>query len=125
MNEKYLNLIYYYISKGYISNEKDWEALHMSFSPFKVPDNLTKIQIRRRINKYLKEGNKQTIKDLLGNRLEILINGRQILGLSFKGEVPKDSFELHKLLENIVDDFKGIDQPDVEVLGKYSPRFEN
>lgn len=93
----------HYYKKGYLKNGAEEIDLKRSFYPFIVPKGLTKLQIRRRINKIRKYGSPDiAVKELLGNRLEILINGKFILGANFKGDVPDSKIGLKKLLNELL-----------------------
>lgn len=107
-----------YINKGFVKSERDKEGLHMSFSPYQVPRGLTSLQIRRRINGYFNgkktKENGRALDILTSNRLEMFINGKFILGSSFRGPIPKDSKGLKKLLKDIVKTFEGRKVKDCE-----------
>jgi hypothetical protein len=90
-----------YKKRGFVKTKQDEDSLHMAFSPNRVPKGLTKLQVRRRINKYLKEGNKNTLKNIVGNRLEVFVNGQFRLGATFGGKVPVNRKSFHKLLKNL------------------------
>jgi hypothetical protein len=91
-----------YRSRGFVKTQQDEDALHMFHSPYRVPNNLTKLTVRRRINHYLKHGNKTKLEDVIGNRLEVRINGKLFLGASFGGKLPKNHKQLHSLLRDLL-----------------------
>lgn len=102
---KQQRLIASYWKRGFLKTKEDEQALHMSFSPYKVARGLTKLKIRRRINRYWKNkelGLSESVKQILGHRLEITINGKTILGASFVGKVPDTSRKLHNLLKSLI-----------------------
>lgn len=88
-----------YKALGYVKDSRDEQGLHMSFSPYRVPKRLTKLQVRRRINKYWKHGNPKPLELLTqANTLSLTINGKQIVRASFVGKVP----DSHRKLQNLV-----------------------
>lgn len=101
-----------YHKKGYLKSKQDEQDLHMAFSPYKVPKGLTKLQIRRKINKFVRNGRKAD-NPLFGidengmmfskmNRIEIHINGKLCIGASFTGKVPDSGPSYRKLLREII-----------------------
>lgn len=112
-----------YKKRGFIKNKNDEQSLHMAYSPYKIPKNLSRQKIRYEINNYLKNGCKypHSLGYLLGNRVEIIINGKVMLSASTTLPIPNNSNELHELLKNLIKFVSGKDVPDKEVLGKYSP----
>ena len=110
-----------YKKLGYVLNKHDEEGLHMSFSPMRVARGLSRLQVRRRINKYFKHGNKGTPSVFSDNRMNIFINDRFVSGTSFSGKVPQNPKEFVKLLKDVINILTSKDVPDKEVLGKYSP----
>lgn len=90
-----------YKSRGFVTNKRDEEGLHMAFSPNRVPTGLSKLQVRRKINAYF-AGKIQPYNLFKENRLVICINGAFVLGASFKGNIPKNSKELHSLLGDLL-----------------------
>lgn len=90
-----------YRKRGFVTSEQDEADLHQSFSPYKVPRGLTKLQIRRRINKFVRNGRKLDASLLIANRLEVRINGKFVLGASFGGNVPQNSRQLKQLLRAV------------------------
>ncbi len=91
-----------YRTLGYVTSKEDEQALHMSFSPVRVPRKLTKLQVRRRINKYRKVGNTKSIKEVMGHYLTIRINGQLFVSANFTGKVPATHGQLKNLLRNII-----------------------
>lgn len=91
-----------YHKKGYLKSKQDEDDLHMAFSPYKVPLGLTKLQIRRKINKFVRGGRVADNSILNCSRLEIHINNKFVLGGSFTGKVPANHKELVKLLREIL-----------------------
>jgi len=88
-----------YRKRGFIKSDQDEADLHMSFSPKRVPRGLTKLQIRRRINKFVRNGRKSVpIASVMGNRMNIFINDRFVAGVSFGGKVPQNSRQLKRLI---------------------------
>lgn len=91
-----------YRNKGFVLTKEDEQALHMSYSPFRVPRGLTKIQIRRRINHYLKHGDQKTLKDFLGVRYALTFNGKEVISGNYVGEIPHNTRETKKFLKNLL-----------------------
>lgn len=98
---KQIQIMNNYRTLGFVKNNKDEEGLHMYYSPYKVPENLTKIGVRRAINKYFKSGSKNKI-PLFPNRITILFNDKPILGASINADMPKNHKELVKLIKMII-----------------------
>ncbi len=81
-----------YKKLGYVKDARDEEGLHMSFSPYVVPKGLTAKQIRRRINKYFREKDKPLmLRNLVGHRFTILMDGKFFAGISVKSNVTKNN----------------------------------
>lgn len=97
----YINLLNTYKSKFDLSDE-DISCLKQSFSPFIVKRGLSKLAIRRRINKYKKYGLQTSLSDVLGNSLEVRINGKMILHANFGGAVPESHRQLQNLFKKIL-----------------------
>lgn len=91
-----------YFKKGFVLNESDKENLHMSFSPYVVAKGLTRLQIRRRINKYKKHGNTQKISDVFSNVVELTFNGKTLMRASISCPCPQNHNQLTKLLKNLI-----------------------
>lgn len=91
-----------YRDLSFVKDNRDEEGLHMYYSPYKVPTNLTKLQVRRAINKYFKSGSKIQFNVLNVNRLSILFNGELILGADVTLERPKDDKEMKKLIKTLL-----------------------
>lgn len=88
-----------YRKRGFVKSAQDEADLHMSFSPNRVPRGLTKLQIRRRINKFVRNGRKlKPISEVVGNRMNIFINDKFVAGVSFGGKVPQNSRQLKRLI---------------------------
>jgi hypothetical protein len=97
-----------YHKKGFLKSKQDENDLHMAFSPNKIPKGLTKLQIRRKINKFIKNGRKaenpffSVVNGVLVPktiRAEVLVNGRLMMGASIVGKVPNNSRQLRRLLK--------------------------
>lgn len=101
LNQQQDRIMASYVRKGYVTTPDEEKALHMSFSPYRVPRGLTKRQVRLRIARYNKGKNKLKPNPALENRLEIYINGGYILGASFTGEVPNTHRKLRSLLKKL------------------------
>ena len=91
-----------YKKLGYITNPHDEEGLHMFYSPYKIPEGLTKSKVRRAIDSYYKNGNKNEDSYFNSNRLSIFFNKDLILGASIVADRPNNSRELNKLLRSII-----------------------
>jgi len=91
-----------YKQKGFIKDKQDEEDLHRSYSPYRVPKNLTKLKIRRKINEFIKNGRKLDYSLLNMNGLEIRINGKMMFHTSFVGKAPDDNKSLVKLLKEVI-----------------------
>lgn len=91
-----------YLRRGFVKSKDDLADLHMSYSPYRVPRGLTKLQIRRRINKFIRNGRKLDNSLLFTNRLNVTVNGKLILGASFTGEVPTNRRQLKRLLKKVM-----------------------
>ncbi len=110
-----------YKTLGFVKDKRDEQGLHMAFSPQRVPTGLTKLQVRRRIEKYYRYT--RDIEDIFGNhRMTILMDGKFFSGTSFSGKVPENSKQFLKLLKELVSMMEAPTVPDPEVLGKYSPK---
>jgi hypothetical protein len=59
---------------------------------------------KRRINAYFKSKKKLKSSDDFSHRLEIFIDGKFTLGVSFDGEEPKCSYDLNELLKKLITD---------------------
>lgn len=117
--------LYRYVKRGFVETEQDASNLHQYHSPYRIPKGLTKLQIRRRINHFRKHGNTLTIKEILGYRVSLLVDGRLLLGASFRGKKPEDNKGLRKLLKNlleITDPKNRVKDRYDPILGKYSPK---
>jgi hypothetical protein len=90
-----------YKQKGFVLTEEDEQGLHMSFSPYRVKKGLTKLQVRRRINKYFRDADKPKPFDVL-DRVEVRWNGHMIFGVTMKFPRPENSRQLNKLLKLLV-----------------------
>ena len=82
-----------YRTLGFVRDNRDEEGLHMSFSPYRVAKGLTKLQVRRRINKYFATKDTRNpleeIKKALGHRITILMDGRFFSGISVNSDVTR------------------------------------
>jgi hypothetical protein len=78
---------------GFVRDKRDEEGLHMGFSPMSVPEGLTKLQVRRRVNKYFTTPKSTNpfadIQKIMGHRLTILMDGRFFSGISVSSDVTK------------------------------------
>lgn len=95
-------IIQSYYKRGFLKSKQDEEDLHMAYSPYRVPKGLTGLQIRRKINKFIKNGRKSPSYDLTFNRLEVTINGKLRLGATFTGQVPVTKQQFRKLLKSVM-----------------------
>jgi hypothetical protein len=89
-----------YHKKGFVKTKPEIDALHMAYSPYKVPEGLTKKQIHQKIKDY-HDGIRASQFPLVGNRVEICINGKCLLGTSIPGTLANDK-ELIDFLEELV-----------------------
>lgn len=94
--------LFSYFKRGYFKTKDDVGDLHQAFSPYVVPRGLTKLQVRRRINKFVRNGRKLDDTLFNTNRVSILFNDTLILGASVKCERPKDSRQMNKLLRGLL-----------------------
>lgn len=72
-----------YLRKGYFESERDIENLHQFHSPYIVPKGLTKLQVRRRINRFRKDGNKNPNPYANTHRVEIFVDGKFLSGTTY------------------------------------------
>lgn len=91
-----------YFKRGYFQSKSDVQDLHSSYSPYRVPRGLTKLQVRRRINKFVRNGRQLDDTLFNTNRVSILFNDTLILGASVKCERPKNSRQMNKLLRGLL-----------------------
>jgi len=91
-----------YFNRGFFQTKEEVGELHSSFSPYRIPRGLTKLQVRRRINKFVKGGRKLDSSLLLTNRVSLLFNNDLILGASITSERPKNSRQMNKLLRDLL-----------------------
>ena len=72
-----------YLKKGFLKDKQDVDDLHSAFSPYIIPTGLTKLQIRRKINKFIKSGRK--LKDLYDDthRVNIFVDGKFLSGTTY------------------------------------------
>ena len=78
------------------------DYLHLAYSPYRVPRGLTELQIRRKINKFVKNGKQVDSSLLRANRLTILFNGEQILGADITVKKPENRREMNKMLRDLL-----------------------
>lgn len=72
-----------YNQKGYLKSKDDIENLHRLFSPYKVPKGLTRLQIRRKINKFVKNGSKLYNPYENTHRVNIYIDDKFLSGTTY------------------------------------------
>lgn len=88
---------------GWVKNEKEEQELHQAFSPFRVPAGLTRLQVRRKIGHFRREGNPSAMEVLFGNSIQVIINGKQVIRGTFGGNAPTTRSGLHKVLRDLVE----------------------
>ncbi len=93
-----------YWKKGYILDKQGEDALHMSFSPYRVPKGLSKHQVIAKIAYYKKYG-KDNSKYIFTNRMSIYFNDKFSVGLSFVGKVPDSHRKMKNFLKKFIKDF--------------------
>ena len=91
-----------YFNRGFFKTKDEVGDLHQSFSPYRVPRGLTKLQVRRRINKFVKGGRKLDSSLLMTNRVSIFFNDNLILGASITSKRPENSRQINKLLRGLL-----------------------
>ena len=69
-------VLFGYLRKGFFQTEQDIDNLHQFHSPFIVPKGLTKLQIRRRINNFRKNGNPNQDPFAKTHRVNISVDGK-------------------------------------------------
>lgn len=80
-----------YKKLGYVKDARDEEGLHMSFSPYVVPKGLSRLQVRRRINRYFRVKQKPLLlRNLFGHRISIFMDGKFFSAISVKSNVTKN-----------------------------------
>lgn len=94
--------LFSYFNRGFFRTRDEVNDLHRSYSPYRIPRGLTKLQVRRRINRFVKDGRKLDSSLLTTNRVTILFNGDFILGASITSERPKNSRQMDKLLRDLL-----------------------
>ena len=90
-----------YLHKGYFKDVNDLYDLHRSFSPYKVLDGLTGLQVRRRINAFRKNGS--VLKNPYENacRVNITVDGKSICGTTY-GKPVSNHDELVVFLKDLL-----------------------
>lgn len=91
-----------YLKRGFFKAQHDMDYLHLAYSPYRVPRGLTELQIRRKINKFVKNGKQVDSSLLRANRLTILFNGEQILGADITVKKPENRREMNKMLRDLL-----------------------
>lgn len=94
--------LFSYFNRGFFKTKDEVGDLHQSFSPYKVPHGLTKLQVRRRVIKFAREGRPLNDSLLHTNRITLLFNGALILGASTTAKRPESSRQMNKLLRDLL-----------------------
>lgn len=97
--EKYDKSLYAsYIKSGFLKDEQDATQLHRALNPYRIKRGMTKLQIRRKINNFIKNGEKF---DYNINSVEVRINGKIMIHGSFIGKVPDTKRKIINFLNRI------------------------
>jgi len=94
--------LFSYFKRNYFKTKDELGDLHACYSPYRVPRGLTKLQVRRRLNKFVKEGRPLNTSLMNTNRVTIMFNNDMILGASTTAKRPENSRQLNKLLRDIL-----------------------
>lgn len=99
-----------YVDNGSCTSLVEAWELHQACSPWKIPECLTKRQVRRRISKFRKHGNVNQ-SPLHAYRIDVFVNGKMMMGTSIIGEPPTTGVELHKAMRMVTSMLKQTHDP--------------
>lgn len=91
-----------YFNRGYFKTRNEVNNLHSSFSPYRIPRGLTKLQVRRRLNNFVKNGCVLDASLMNANRVTLLFNNDIILGTSTTAKRPQTTRQMNKLLRGLM-----------------------
>jgi len=99
-----------YLRKEYFKTKRDMENLHQFHSPYIVPKGLTALQVRRRINSFAKNGNKNTNPFANTHRVNIFVDDKFLSGTTY-GRPITNHRQFVRFLKDLLSSMKAPKRP--------------